>query len=74
MLAVVYNIAAGNDERGASLVGIHSPLSTPEQKYIGLPEQKYIGDAGKKAPNWWPFRQTSGLDRIVRRGVRAGTA
>jgi hypothetical protein len=28
----------------------------------------------RRPPNWGPFVQASGLDRIIRRGVRAGTA
>ena len=49
-------------------------MSTPQQKCIGWPEQKYISDAGKKAPELGPFRQTSDLGGIIRRCVRAGTA
>ena len=49
-------------------------VSTPRQKCIGWPEQKYISDAGKKAPELGPFRQTSDLGGFIRRCVRAGTA
>jgi hypothetical protein len=49
-------------------------LSTPEQKCIGFPERKYINDAGKKAPDWRPYLQASGLGGIIRRRVRVGTA
>ena len=60
----------GND--GHFVLG--SQVSTPQQKCIGWPEQKYISDAGKKAPELGPFRQTSDLGEIIRRCVRAGTA
>src|SRR5258707_13286293 len=49
-----------------------SNLSTPLKKCIGSPEQKYISDAGKKAPDWGPFRQASGLGGIIRRRGRGG--
>jgi hypothetical protein len=42
-------------------------VSTPEQKCIGFPERKYINDAGKKAPDWRPSLQASGLGGIIRR-------
>ena len=59
----------------AALLGIsRQHLSTPKQKCVGWPEQKYISEASKNAPEWGPFRQTSGLGRIIRRHIRAGTA
>jgi len=41
---------------------------TPEQKCIGFPERKYINDAGKKAPDWRPSLQASGLGGLTSHG------
>jgi hypothetical protein len=40
---------------GNKNVAMHIPMSTPEQKCIGLPERKYINDSGKKAPELGAF-------------------
>src|ERR1035437_10051994 len=49
-------------------------LSTPERSCIGSPERRCINDDGKKAPNWGPFRQASGLGGIIRQCIRVDTA
>src|ERR1035437_6072802 len=59
---------------GASLPPHLRTLSTPERSCIGSPERRCINDDGKKAPNWGPFRQASGLGGIIRQCIRVDTA
>src|ERR1035441_5211542 len=58
----------------SATVGRIIHVSTPERSCIGSPERRCINDDGKKAPNWGPFRQASGLGGIIRQCIRVDTA
>src|ERR1039457_44068 len=72
----VYHLRLGHNTSllGQCFKANYGLVSTPERSCIGSPERRCINDDGKKAPNWGPFRQASGLGGIIRQCIRVDTA